>query len=328
MTFTAENHAGCNNSPGGTCIPIHCRTAANRVRGRFPYVWDLNVYRGCGHGCRYCFALYSHDYMVGTADDQTPAAMAGSGRFFDAVYVKRNLPEMLEKQLSSPKWKGEVINLGGVTDNYQPWEAENALMPDVLRILIQFKNPCIISTKSDLILRDYDLIDQLSRLTYVNVASTITCTDEALAAALEPGAVSPSRRFAMLDAFRKTHAVTGVHTMPIIPYLTDNKENLETLYEGARCCGAKYLLPAFLNLRGQTRTSFFEFIWKSYPDLLTPLHRLYEDIDARKEHKARVYKVIRSLAARDHMPSDYMRPAREKMGPTSVTDTEMQLTFL
>ena len=105
-----------------------------------------------------------------------------AGCFFSTIYKKDNIAEQLERQLASPSWKGEVINLGGVTDNYQPWEAENGMMKEVLEVLIKYRNPCIISTKSDLILRDYELIDRLSRLTYVNIASTITCVDEDLAA--------------------------------------------------------------------------------------------------------------------------------------------------
>ncbi len=292
---------------------IHCKSAANRVKGRFPYTWDLNVYRGCGHGCKYCFALYSHDYMVGTGADQVQQQFAGSSRFFHAVYVKRNLPEMLERQLSSPKWQGEVINLGGITDNYQPWEQEESVMPEVWRILIKYKNPCIISTKSDLILRDYDLIDQLSHLTYVNIASTITCMDENLAAKIEPGAVSPTRRFAMLKTFGNTNAVVGIHDMPIIPYLTDNPENLEGLFQGAKDCGAKYMLTAFLNLRGRTREVFFDFIWKEYPNLLAPLNVLYQDKAAKQAYRSKVYEQISRLRRKYHMPSDYMAPAAKKL---------------
>ena len=228
-------------------ITVYCKTAANRVKGRFPYRWDLNIYRGCEHGCRYCFALYTHKYM----DNRR------AGCFFSTIYKKENIAEQLERQLASPSWKGEVINLGGVTDNYQPLEAENGLMTEVLEVLIKYRNPCIISTKSDLILRDYELIDRLSRMTYVNIASTITCVDEKLAAELEPGAVSPDRRFAMLKEFAKTNASTGVHSMPLIPYLTDDTANLEGLYQGAVSCGARYLLPGYLNLKGATREAFF-----------------------------------------------------------------------
>ena len=284
-------------------ISIRCKTACNPVRGRFPYRWDLNIYRGCDHGCRYCFAMYTDRYMVGS----------DSTSFFRTVYKKENIAEQLEKQLSSPKWNGDVINLGGITDNYQPWEAENGLMTQVLEILLKYRNPCIISTKSDLILRDFDLIDQLSRMTYVNIASTITCTDQSLAAELEPGAVHPDRRFAMLKEFSKTNAVTGVHSMPLIPLLTDNPENLESLYNGASHCGAKYLLPGFLYLKGDTRQSFFDYLFQYHPQLVAPMNRLFTDREAYKQHRIPAYREIRRLAVKYRMTSDYMKEVRRRM---------------
>ena len=284
-------------------VTVQCKTAANRVKGRFPYRWDLNIYRGCEHGCRYCFALYTHNYLENRR----------AGCFFSTIYKKENIAEQLERQLASPAWKGEIINLGGVTDNYQPWEAENGLMKEVLEVLIKYRNPCIISTKSDLILRDYELIDRLSRMTYVNIASTITCVDEKLAAELEPGAVSPDRRFAMLKEFAKTNASTGVHFMPLIPYLTDNTANLEGLYEGAVSCGAKYLLPGYLNLKGPTREAFFEYLFKYRPHLLEPINRLFTEKNAYKEYRIPKYREIRQVAEKYKMPSNYMKEIRSRM---------------
>lgn len=284
-------------------ITVRCKTAANRVKGRFPYKWDLNIYRGCEHGCRYCFALYTHKYM----ENQRV------GCFFITIYKKDNIAEQLERQLASPAWKGEVINLGGVTDNYQPWEAENGLMKEVLEVLIKYRNPCIISTKSDLILRDYELIDRLSRLTYVNIASTITCVDEKLAAELEPGAASPGRRFAMLKEFAKTNASTGVHSMPLIPYLTDDVDNLEGLYQGAVSCDARYLLPGYLNLKGPTRNAFFDYLFKCRPHLLEQINRLFTVKNAYKEYRIPKYQKIRQIAEKYKMPSNYMKEVRSRM---------------
>ena len=236
-----------------------------------------------------------------------------AGCFFSTIYKKENIAEQLERQLASPSWKGEVINLGGVTDNYQPLEAENGLMTEVLEVLIKYRNPCIISTKSDLILRDYELIDRLSRMTYVNIASTITCVDEKLAAELEPGAVSPDRRFAMLKEFAKTNASTGVHSMPLIPYLTDDTANLEGLYQGAVSCGARYLLPGYLNLKGATREAFFEYLFKYRPYLLEPINRLFTEKNAYKEYRIPKYREIRQIAEKYKMPSNYREEVRSRM---------------
>ena len=284
-------------------VTVQSKTAATGVKGRFPYRWDLNIHRGCEHGWRYCFAIYTHKYLE----------KRRAGCFFSTIYKKENIAEQLERQLASPAWKGEIINLGGVTDNYQPWEAENGLMKEVLEVLIKYRNPCIISTKSDLILRDYELIDRLSCMNYVNIASTITCVDEKLAAELEPGAVSPDRRFAMLKEFAKTNASTGVHFMPLIPYLTEDTANLEGLYEGAVSCGAKYLLPGYLNLKGPTREAFFEYLFKYRPHLLEPINRLFTEKNAYKEYRIPKYREIRQIAEKYKMPSNYREEVRSRM---------------
>ena len=190
---------------------IICKSALNPLRRRIPYAWDINLYRGCQHGCAYCYAIYDHNDPC---------------RFAQDISVKVNLPEVLDYELSRPGWKREIVNLGSVTDSYQPAEAHYRLMPEVLKLLIKYKTPCIISTKSDLILRDYDLIDQLSRITYVNVAETITCMDENVRRNIEPGAAPSARRFEVLKAFSGTNASTGLHFMPIIPYLTDGTANV------------------------------------------------------------------------------------------------------
>jgi DNA repair photolyase len=191
-------------------IEVTCDTACNKLKRRMPYSWDLNIYRGCEHGCKYCYAMYSHQYLDST-------------HYFDEIYVKTNIIEQLEKQLSSAAWKRQVVNIGGVTDSYQPVEAQYKLMPEILKLMIKYKTPCIISTKSDLILRDYDLIAKLADITYVNVAATITCMDENLRQRIEPHGTQSIKRFAMLKEFAQTNASTGLHVMPIIPYLTDGQ---------------------------------------------------------------------------------------------------------
>jgi DNA repair photolyase len=135
---------------------IACETALKKLKRRYPYSWDLNIYRGCAHGCRYCYAIYSHDYFK-------------DSNYFENIYVKTNIVDLLESELKSENWKREVINIGGLTDSYQPCEEDLKIMPKILKLLIKYKTPAIISTKSDLILRDYRLIDKLSRLTYVIV---------------------------------------------------------------------------------------------------------------------------------------------------------------
>jgi len=279
---------------------MQCESALNKLKRKVPFGWDLNIYRGCNHACRYCYAIYSHQYL-------------NSDGFYDDIYVKTNIVEHLERELSSPSWKREVINIGGVTDSYQKAEETCQLMPQILKLLIKYKTPAIISTKSTLVLRDLDLIDELSRITYINVAATITTLDEEVRQRLEPGSAPSLERFAMLKEFRRTNASVGLHVMPIIPYLTDSRENFEGLCLNARECGAHYLLPGTLYLRGATRQVFFDFIQKEYPELFPKLQALYKTGGAEKDYKNQLYIMVNELRDRYGISSSYAKPMKDKM---------------
>ncbi|HNY04099.1 MAG TPA: hypothetical protein PKG48_16005, partial [Bacteroidales bacterium] len=153
----------------GNCIlrELTVKSALHYHESEMPCNWDVNVYRGCGHGCRYCFAQYSHDYL-------------GAGNFFGEIFVKENVAGVLDHELSRRKWQHARINLSGVTDAYQPVEAHRNIMPEIWKVLIRHRNPVVITTKSSLILRDLDLIKELAGLTNVYVGATITMLDEDL----------------------------------------------------------------------------------------------------------------------------------------------------
>ena len=279
---------------------IECSTACNKLKRAMPFSWDLNIYRGCQHGCKYCYALYSHDYI-------------GDSNFYNDIYVKTNIVEKLEEQLSSPSWKHEVVNIGGVTDSYQPAEAKYKLMPEILKLMIKYRTPCIISTKSDFVLRDYDLIAELSELTYVNIACTITCMDEEIRRKIEPNGAESLKRFAVLKEFSKTNASTGLHFMPIIPYLTDTKENVEGLYSNAKDSNVGYVLPGVLYLRGKTRGVFLDFIKAEFPLLYPKFLELYKKGGAGVEYKNELYKMVNELKAKYELSGSYSKIMKEKL---------------
>lgn len=287
-----------------------CTVACNKLKRKIPFAWDLNIYRGCEHGCKYCYAMYSHQYL-------------DSEQYFSDIYVKTNIVEMLEKQLSNPSWKREVVNIGGVTDSYQPIEEKYQLMPDILRLMIKYKTPCIISTKSDLALRDYDLIDELSKITYVNIAATITCVDENIRKKIEPCGVEAKKRFEMLKIFSKTNASTGLHFMPIIPYLTDGYDNIDALYSQAREIKVDYVLPGTLYLKGKTRGVFFDFILKEYPEIYEKLQVLYKTGGANKDYKDSLYNMVNKLKAKYNLSGSYSKPMKEKMHKPEYTQLSL-----
>lgn len=275
-------------------------SALTKLKRKVPYGWDLNIYRGCRHGCQYCYAMYSHQYI-------------GNDNFFNDIYVKENVVEQLEKALASDKWKREVINIGGVTDSYQPVEARYQLMPQILKLLIKYKTPAIISTKSKLVLRDYDLIDELSQITYVNVAATITTMDEAIRSKIEPGGASSQERFQVLKEFRKTNASTGLHVMPIIPFITDNEGNFDKMFASAAECGVHYVLPGTLYLRGTTYKNFMAFIQKEFGDIESEFKKLYKTGSAGNEYKTILYEKVNRLRDKYGLSNSYSKPMKEKL---------------
>ena len=291
---------------------IICKTALNKVKGGFPYTWDLNIYRGCIHNCKYCYAVYSHKYI-------------DSDNFFSDIHVKTNLVDELEKQLKSKNWKHEVINIGGVTDSYQNAEKEYKIMPEILKLLVKYETPAIISTKSKLILRDYDLIDELSRITYINIASTITTMDKKVYSLLETNASTSLERFEILKTFRNTNASVGLHTMPIIPHLTDHRENIDSLFYHAKESGVHYVLTGSLYLRGETRNVFFNFILRNYPELYKKIYMLYNVKNANKEYKNDLYKMVNSLREKYGLSSNYNVIMKEKMKPYEKYNPQLKL---
>lgn len=279
---------------------IRAKSALHKLKRKIPYSWDLNLYRGCQHNCIYCYAIYAHEYL-------TERSIA------EEIFVKTNIAEELERELSDPGWQREVINIGGVTDCYQPAEGIYRLMPEILKLLIRHKTPAIISTKSALVLEDYDLIDQLSRITYVNIAATITTCDEDLRCSIEPEAAPAAERFQMLKEFRKTNASLGLHLMPIIPYLTDSEKNLDQIFSLAGECGVDYLLPGTLYLRGSARKRFFDYLAKEHPALNDRYSALYKTGGADKDYKNNLYRTVNRLRATYNISGSYMKPMREKL---------------
>ena len=272
---------------------IKIKKALNKLHSNFlPYKYDLNIYRGCSHRCQYCYALYSHRYLE-------------NNDFFGKIYVKTNIVETLEKELSSKRWRQEWINLGGVTDSYQAIESVYKIMPKILELMIKYKTPITISTKSDLILRDIDLLEKLAKITTVNVAVTITTWDEKLAQKLEPGAISSQKRMEIFKQLKNKGINLGLHLMPIVPYLNDNEENLDNILREAGKIKVDYVIAGLLNLRSETKKNFLRFIQNNYPELLDKYFREYKGAYWEKEKRNEVYFTVYRLMKKYGLNNNY-----------------------
>ncbi len=178
-----------------------------------PFNASLNVYRGCEHGCAYCYARPYHEYL-----GYSPGL-----DFETKIVVKYHAPELLRKELASPKWKPQVLAMSGVTDCYQPAERKLQLTRRVLEVLLEFRNPVGIVTKNHLVTRDVDLLARLAKFNAAVVYVSITTLDAELTPKLEPRAALPKMRLAAIKTLAEAGVPVGVMLAPMIPGLNDHE---------------------------------------------------------------------------------------------------------
>lgn len=260
---------------------ITVKSALHYHNKKFATNYDLNIYRGCEHKCRYCFAQYSHKYL--------------ESDFFNDIYVKTNIAEILDLELSKKSWKHDIINISGVCDCYQPLEEKYKLMENVLKVLIKHKNPAFILTKSPLILRDFDLIDELSKKTDVCIATTVTTLDENIRQKIEPNTYTTIDRLNMISKFTELKCETNVMLMPIIPYLTDTTSNIESIYATCNRLGIKHMICGSLHLRGNLKTNFYNFLKKDFPKTFHNIQHLYKGNYVSREYVQKLNKFLLSM---------------------------------
>ncbi len=211
-----------------------------------PFRWSLNPYRGCEHGCSYCYARPSHEYL----------GFSAGLDFETRLVVKEDAPELLRKKLSSPNWQPETISMSGNTDPYQPLERRLRITRRCLEVLARFRNPVDVITKSDLVARDIDLLGELASHGAARVMVSVTTLDADLAGRLEPRAARPERRLEAVRALADAGIPVGVMVAPVIPGLTDDE------------------IPAILKAAAQAGAHGAAWILLRLPQ---PVDRLFED---------------------------------------------------
>jgi DNA repair photolyase len=174
---------------------------------------SINPYRGCEHGCIYCFARPNHEYL----------GFSAGLDFESKILVKEDAPELLRRELLSPHWEPQVIAISGVTDAYQPIERRLQLTRRCLEVLVEFRNPVVIITKNELVARDIDLLAELAKVDGVLVFISVTSLDPELARELEPRASQPARRLAAIRELAAAGIPVATLVAPVIPGLTDHE---------------------------------------------------------------------------------------------------------
>ncbi len=231
--------------------------------------YGLNLYRGCTHDCVYCDGR-AEKYQVGLD-------------FGSSVQVKVNAPELLNRALNperkrKPLKNGFVVLGGGVGDSYQSAEIKYQLARKCLEVFLKYQTPVHLITKSDLILRDIDLIKKLSQTSKVLVSFSFSMVDDELANLLEPCASLPSKRLNAIRKFKAAKIPVGVLLLPVIPGITDTTEKMEESLAAIKNAGADWMLFGGMTLKpGRQKQHFYDFLQKYNPDFVAGYDKIYKD---------------------------------------------------
>jgi len=215
---------------------------------------SVNPYRGCEHGCVYCYARPSHEYL----------GFSAGLDFETKIIVKEDAPELLRKQLSSRAWKPQLVALSGNTDCYQPVEKQKQLTRRCLEVLLDFRNPVVIITKNHLVTRDVDILSELARYDCVGVTLSVTTLDHKLSSLLEPRASRPARRLAAIKILADAGVPVGYLQAPMIPGLTDSEA--PAIATAAAKAGATFSGYVALRLPYAVKELFEQWLDQHYPD--------------------------------------------------------------
>ncbi len=216
--------------------------------------FSINAYRGCEHGCAYCYARPTHEYLGHSA-----------GLDFESkIYVKELAPELLREELMAKKWRPDTIMMSGVTDCYQPLERKYKLTRGCLRVLADFKNPVGLITKNSLITRDIDILSEMAEQGLALAFISVTTLDPDLGRKLEPRSSSPEMRLRTIESLSKAGIPVGVNIAPVIPGLTDHEMPL--ILERARSAGAQMAGYTALRLPFSVTEIFSEWLAKHRPE--------------------------------------------------------------
>lgn len=243
--------------------------------------YNMNLYRGCQHQCIYCDSR-SECYQI---ED------------FADVLVKVNAIDLLRKELKSKRVRG-TIGTGSMSDPYIPIEAQYKLTGKALEVIAEHRFPIHMITKSDGVIRDLHLLQEISKV-YTAVSFTITTTDDDLARKVEPGAPPPSARLKAMQALSATGVYTGVTMMPILPYIEDTEDNIAAIVRLAHEHGASYIIPWFgMTMRDRQRAYYYDKLDKLFPGLRAQYERRYgERYECAVSNAARLGQVFAELCA-------------------------------
>ena len=279
-------------------LPV--RSILNRCvsKREMPFTWTVNPYRGCEFACKYCYARYTHEFME----------MRDGVDFEQKIYVKQHAADLLRQELRRVK-PGEEIAIGTATDPYQPAERRYEVTRAILEEFARHEGLELgIVTKSNLVLRDIDLLQEIGRKNDISVHVTITTLNVDLARILEPRAPRPDLRMEAVRRLNQVGIDAGVSCSPVIPEITDSPRDLEAVVRATAEAGGKHIFANPLFLKPCSAAVFMPFLEQEFPQLAENYRSRYQDhAFLPKSYHQRISKLMASLRRKYGIGSDYGR---------------------
>src|SRR5215813_13139661 len=272
---------------------------------------SINPYRGCEHGCIYCFARPTHAYL----------GLSPGLDFESKLFVKPDAPALLERELSDPNYTPRTIAIGTNTDPYQPIERQHQIMRRILDVLERFGHPVGIVTKSALVLGDLGILARMAKRDLVKVALSVTTLDPKLARIMEPRAPTPRRRLDALRALAEAGVPTSVMVAPVIPAINDAE--IERILDAAAAVGVQGAGYVILRLPIEVRDLFREWLMTNFPDRYRHVFSLIRDLRGGKDYDSEFGKRMTGTGPIAWMIGRRFEAACEKLG---LNKTRVKLT--
>jgi DNA repair photolyase len=266
---------------------VACRSALNRVQG-MPFEWTLNPYRGCTHGCHYCFARRYHVQFEMNADDE----------FASVILVKRNFVDVLRRELDRPAWQRDQVAVGTATDPYQPIEGHYRLTRGSLEALAAARTPIGLVTKGPMVVRDRDVLKTLGDAAGCTVYMSVPTVDEDAWRILEPGTAHPLQRLRAVRELVDAGVNAGVLMAPIVPGFSSSRTKLERTIKAIADHGARFVGANVMYLQDGTRTHFLKFIEREFPAMLPRFEKLYARKYPPEAYRKEIKGMVRVLQDR------------------------------
>ncbi len=267
-----------------------------------PFDQSINAYRGCEHGCVYCYARHTHEYLN-----------LSSGLDFETrLYAKTNAAQLLRSELGRRGYQVSAINLGANTDPYQPIERRYRITREILEVLLECRHPLSIVTKNALVLRDLDLLRELAAQQLVQVFISVTTQDNYLASRLEPRASAPHARLRAVAELASAGIPTGVFIAPVIPAITDHE--LEALMAAARDAGASTLSYTLVRLPHAVKDLFREWLAQHFPERAAHVMSLIQQMRGGADNDPRFHSRMHGVGPYADLLRQRFEIQRRKLG--------------